>query len=210
LKELQAAQLAERELRIFSPARGTIGVRYLEAGERVKQEDKILTLIDTESLYAVFPVRESEALLLSRGMKAVVRVDGTGGTYEGIVDLVSPSADSQSFTFSVRVLIPPEAAASSAGLREAGLKPGMFARVSIILGPPRQAVIVPESALFNKKNTEGSVFVVSGNRLSERSVTMGSSLGEDREIGVGVSAGEVVVLRPDTNLREGDYVSVVD
>jgi RND family efflux transporter MFP subunit len=209
-KELQAARLAQTELKIVSPAPGTIGVRYLEVGERVKQEDKILTLIDTESLYAIFPVRESEALLLNRGMEAVVRVDGTGGTYAGSVDLVSPSADSQSFTFSVRVLIPPEVVASSTVSGEVTLKPGMFARVSIILGPPHKVVTVPESALFNRRNNEGSVFVVSGNTLSERTVHMGSSLGEDREIVSGISAGEVVVLRPDTNLREGDYVSAVD
>jgi RND family efflux transporter MFP subunit len=209
-KELQAARLAQTELRITSPAPGTIGARYLEVGERVKQEDKILTLIDTESLYAVFPVRESDTLLLSRGMEAIVRVDGTGGTYGGSVDLVSPSADSQSFTFSVRVLIPPEVVAASMVSGEATLKPGMFARVSIILGPPRKVVTVPESALFNKRNNEGSVFVVSGNTLSERTVSIGISLGEDRETLSGVSIGEVVVLRPDANLKEGEYVSVVD
>ncbi len=209
-KELQAARLAETELTILSPAPGTIGARYFEAGERVKQEDKILTLIDTDSLYAVFPVRESDALLLNRGMAALVHVDATGETYDGIVDLISPSADSQSFTFSVRVLIPPEVIAAGKVPDEASLKPGMFARVSVILGPPRKVIAVPESALFNKRNNDASVFVVSGGILSERTVNMGVRLEEDREILSGISLGEVIVLRPDTNILEGEHVTIVD
>ena len=209
-KELQAARLAESELKIYSPAPGTIGARYLEIGERIKQEDKIFTLMDTESLYAIFPVRESDGLLLNRGMEAVVRVDGTGGTYSGSVDLVSPAADSQSFTFQVRVLLPEEVVASSTVNGEVSLKPGMFARVSIIPGPPRKIIAVPEAALFNKRNNEASVFIVQGNILTERTVSFGTSIEEYREILSGLSIGEVVVIRPDTNLREGSYVSVIE
>ncbi|MDR2109744.1 MAG: efflux RND transporter periplasmic adaptor subunit, partial [Spirochaetaceae bacterium] len=99
-KELESARLVEAELTIRSPLGGTVGARYFETGERLKREDKIITLMDTGSLYAVFPLREAEALDLRKGMKARVYVDGTGKSYEGTVDLVAPAADSQSFTFS--------------------------------------------------------------------------------------------------------------
>lgn len=199
-KEMQSAKLAAAELSVMSPAAGIVGGRYFEKGERIKREDKILTLIDTRSLYAVFPVRETESLLLEKGMPARVKVDGTGGVYDGAVDLVAPAADSQSFTFSVRVLI-------AAG---DPLKPGMFARVSIVLGPPRKAVMIPESSLVRKKNDEAAVFVVNGNILSERKVVLGEPAGEDREILSGLREGEVVVIKPDSGLKDGDYVSASD
>jgi multidrug efflux pump subunit AcrA (membrane-fusion protein) len=90
------------------------------------------------------------------------------------------------------------------------LKPGMFARVQVILGPPRPALTIPESSLVNKKDREGKVFVIAGDRLSERAVDLGLSLGKDREILSGINAGEVVVLKPEGDLREGTYVSAVD
>jgi RND family efflux transporter MFP subunit len=207
-KELESTLLAESELVIESSMTGTVGALYVEAGERVKQEDKILTLMDTESLYGVFPVREEDALRLEQGMAAKVSLDGTGGTYEGTVDLVSPIADSQSFTFSVRVLLSPESIAR--GMGETLPKPGMFARVSITLGPPRKVVVVPDSAILNKKNNRGVVFVINGNNVHEREVGFGVSLGEEREIETGLLPGDLVAARPDGSLREGAYVSVVE
>jgi multidrug efflux pump subunit AcrA (membrane-fusion protein) len=206
VKDLESARLAEDELVLRSPLSGTVGGRYFEEGERLKREDKLLTLMDTGSLYAVFPLGETEALKLEKGMPALVRLDGTGREYPGRVDLVAPQADSQSFTFLVRVLISPEAAAGA----DPPLKPGMFARVTVRSGPPRTAVVVPESSLINRKNDEGTVLVIQGNVLRERRVFTGEVLGEDREIRSGLAPGEVVVTKPDAGLREGVYVSLVD
>jgi RND family efflux transporter MFP subunit len=204
-KELTSANIALAELTVRSPASGIVGARYLEEGERVRSQDKILSLIDTASLYAIFPVREKDALRIEKGMSASVLIDGTGESRNGFVDLVYPQADSQSLSFLVRVLLKDTAGAPSASQ----LKPGMFARVTVILGPPKKAVCIPESAIFNQKNDEGSVFVINGSVLAERKIALGPSYGEEREIR-GLDAGEVVVLRPDTDLREGNHVSLVE
>jgi multidrug efflux pump subunit AcrA (membrane-fusion protein) len=201
-KELESAKLMEEELVIRSPGSGTVVARYFEEGERVQAEDKILTLIDTGSLYAIFSVPEAEALKLSRGMAARVSLDGTGGVYDGKVDLVSPQADSQSFTFTVRVLIPAD--------REGLLKPGMFARAAIPLEEKQKIVIVPETALRDKRENRGTVFTINGSTLSERAVGLGRILGEEREITSGLAPGEVVVLRPDAALQDGIYVSIAE
>ncbi|MDR1105419.1 MAG: efflux RND transporter periplasmic adaptor subunit [Treponema sp.] len=199
-KERESARLAESELIIKSPGWGIVGARYFEEGERVARGDKILTLMDTSSLYAIFPLRESDALRLERGMPAFVGIDGTGGNHEGRVDLVYPQADSQSMSFLVRVLL------NSAG----GLSPGMFARVRIPLGSPRRAVVVPESAVTGNRDGEGTVFVIKGNHLSERKVTLGARTGEEREILSGLAPGEAVAARPESGLGEGDYVRAVE
>jgi multidrug efflux pump subunit AcrA (membrane-fusion protein) len=201
-KELESARLLEEDLIIRSPESATVVARYFEEGERIKAEDKILTLIDTGSLYAVFSVPEAEALRLSRGMAARVSLDGTGGVYDGKVDLVSPQADSQSFTFTVRVLIPAD--------REGLLKPGMFARVVIPLEEKQKIVVIPEAALRDKRENQGTVFTINGSTLSERGVGLGRILGEEREIISGLTPGEVVVLRPDAALQDGIYVSVAE
>jgi RND family efflux transporter MFP subunit len=207
-KELESAKLAEAELVITSSLSATVGALYMEAGERVKREDKILTLMDTESLYGIFPVREEDALRLEKGMAARVSLDGTGGIYGGTVDVISPVADSQSFTFSVRVLLSPEGILG--GMGEILPKPGMFARVSITLGPPRRVTVIPDSAILNKKNNQGVVFVINGDTLHERNISFGPSLGEERELTSGLLPGELVVSRADGSLQDGIYVSVAE
>ena len=201
VKELESVRLAKSELTIYSPASGTVGIRYLEEGERAKKEDKILTLMDTGALYVIFSLRESDALRLRKGMAAKVKVDGAGEVYDGTVDFVSPQADSQSFTFSVRVLLPHEVVATGDKL-----KPGMFARVTIRLSDEHPALTVAESAIVNRKENEGSVFVISQGRVSERKIKYGLLHGKNREIYSGLKAGEIVVLNPDASIKEGIHV----
>jgi len=204
-KELDSAKIAFAELTVRNPSAGIVGARYLEEGERVRQQDKIISLIDTASLYAIFSVREKDALRIDKGMPAVVLIDGTGETREGIVDLVYPQADSQSLSFLVRVLLNYPAASNNDKL-----KPGMFARITVNLGPPKKAVFIPESSIFNIKNNEGNIFVINGSVLAERKIILGSSYGEDREVISGLNPGEIIAARPDSNLKEGAHVAVTE
>ncbi|GBU27323.1 RND family efflux transporter MFP subunit [Treponema sp. R8-4-B8] len=203
-KELTSANIALAELTIRCPASGIIGARYLEEGERVRAQDKILSLIDIASLYAIFPIREKDALRMEKGMAASVLIDGTGETRDGVIDLIYPQADSQSLSFLVRVLL------QNTSVTDNKLKPGMFTRVTVNLGPPRSAIFIPESSIFNQKNNEGAVFIVNGRSLTERRIFIGAAHGEECEITSGLNAGELVVLRPDPDLREGTNVSILE
>jgi len=200
-REMESCLLMEKELNIKSPGAGIVGARFVEEGERLKRDDRILTILDTDSLYAIFPVPESEAPKLRKGMNALV-VSGGDDDYEGQVDLISPQADNQSFTFLVRVLLK---------LTEGSpLRPGMFARVSIPLENSRKITVVPEAALAAKKENAGKVFTVRNNVLSERNVILGTLLGDEREVISGLVSGEVVVLGPSAVLKEGVYVAAAD
>lgn len=200
-REMESCRLLESELVIKSPGSGIIGARYIEEGERLRRDDRLLTILDMASLYAVFPVPESDAPKLRKGMAAQV-FSGGEELYEGKVDLVFPQADNQSFTFMVRILLAPGDGSP--------LKPGMFARVSIPLDNPRKAVVIPEAALAMKKDNSGKVFTVRSNVLSERNVVLGSRLGDEREILSGLIPGEVVALGHASILREGAYVSEIN
>ena len=122
--------------------------------------------------------------------------------YNARVDLVSPQADNQSFTFMVRVLLDPQA--------DSRLRPGMFARVSIPLESEKKIMLIPESALTARRDNAGKVFTVSGNVLSERDVIFGARYGDEREIISGLNPGEVVILGPGPAHREGVYVSLAE
>jgi len=205
-KELASTNIALKELTVTSPSSGIVGARYLEEGERVKPQDKIFSLIDTTSLYAIIPVREKDAMRIEKGMSASVLIDGTGETKNGIVDLIYPQADIQSLSFLVRILLQDTENAGYTGR----LKPGMFARASINLGPPNTVLLIPEMSIFNQKNNEGSVFVINGSVLTERKISFGPSNGDEREIKTGLKAGEMIVQRPESDLREGVNVAIIE
>jgi RND family efflux transporter MFP subunit len=202
-RERESAKLAFSELTVISPASGIVGARHVEEGEQVKRDDKLLTIMDTGSLYAICTLRESDALRLRKGMSAVVNVDGTGKSYRGTVDLVSPQADSQSFTFSIRILISAE---SNKTAEKDGLHPGMFARVLINTETYRNYLAIPDRAIINKHNDGGIVFVILNGKVSERNISFGKMIDGEREVLSGLSPGEKVAVNPGPSLKEGSRV----
>ncbi len=202
-RELESALLSEQQLTMYSPISGILAVRYVEPGERIKRDDKLLTLMDTQSLYATIPVREQDAQRILGGMEGIVSVDGVSGQFPARVDLVAPTADNQSFTFMIRLLL------DSTAVQKAKLKPGMFARAQIRLGSAHAILTIPEAAVVEVQGDTGRVFIIQQNRIQSRTLKLGQVIGTNREVIEGVTKGMVLVDKPVSALQEGDYVQVV-
>jgi hypothetical protein len=72
--------------------------------------------------------------------------------------------------------------------------------------PPAQS-LVPSSAI-RRDGERSVVFVLQGDRLERRAVTVGRPLGSDVEILAGVATGEQVVVGGDVILADGQRVRV--
>ncbi len=180
---------------------GIVAGKGAEPGELVAAGGRILTIIDMSTVYAVVRVGEAEAARLAPGMAAIVGVDATGLSYEGLVEAVSPLADARSGTLSVRIAL------SRGG---EALRPGMFARADIALGPELRRVVVSEEALFDQDGDSAGAFAVVAGRASRRALRLGDSAGGERIVLAGLAEGDAVILRPDRGLKEGDYVEIDD
>ncbi|GMA78991.1 hypothetical protein GCM10025880_54080 [Methylorubrum aminovorans] len=105
--ELQRAE-AQLELRMIrSPIRGIVTERLMSAGEFVRQDSAIFTLVQLDPLYveAYLPVSRWKEIAL--GMPATVELDQPiGGTYVAKVSVVDQVFDAASGTFGVRLELP--------------------------------------------------------------------------------------------------------
>lgn len=87
--------------------------------------------------------------------------------------------------------------------RDGALLPGMFVSAHLSTGLSRLPV-VPKSALA--PSTPPSVFVIDGERVRQRVVQPGSSVGDGIAILDGVRARERVVLTPSSALLDGALI----
>jgi membrane fusion protein (multidrug efflux system) len=87
------------------------------------------------------------------------------------------------------------------------LKPGLFARVTLYLGSPRDTIVIPVNAiLYDESKTK--IFVVEGNLAHGREVKIGAKYGDMQEISAGLKENETVVTVGQNNLAEGVKVNV--
>jgi RND family efflux transporter MFP subunit len=197
---LEAAKLQLAETSIYAPFDGTISRLNITEGSRVGQQGPVAHLISNE-LEATIGVQESAIGQVETGQNASLRVTAfPGQDFPAVVNSVSPTANPDSRTFSVKVT-PTEG--------QELLRSGMFADVSVLAQENKNTILAPREAIVQKD--QPTVFVVKDdNTVEERTVTTGLYDQNRVEILQGLQPGDVVVIAGQPNLQNGNKAEVVN
>ena len=114
-------------------------------------------------------------------------------SFSGKVHLIGPTVDTDSRTVKVSIEIP-----NSKML----LRPGMFARVEVILDSQKDVVAVPSGAILRTKDGRKLVFVIIDEVAFLREVQAGKSNNDWVEIIQGIKNGEKVVVEGQERLSD--------
>lgn len=147
------ARIAEDDARlrkseVKAPFAGTLGLRMISPGAYVKAGEDIVRLEDTSVMKVDFRIPETYLARLKPNQEVTLHVDAfPERSFKGRTYAFESSIDEKTRTVLVRARV-----ANIGG----ALKPGMFARVSVVLESFANALVVPEEALVPRG---GQVFV---------------------------------------------------
>lgn len=186
-------------LTIKAPFVGVLGRGLVDAGQYVNPGDQLVQLTDLTRFTADFQVPERYVGRIAAGAAVTFSSPAVPDqSFQGSVTFIDAAIDSGTRSVLVRATI------ENAGDR---LRPGMFGRVVLQAGPPRQALAVPEAALVYQL-TGTYVFLAQDNVARRRTVTAGIRQAGLVEIVQGLAAGDLVVTVGQSQLRDGMPVSV--
>lgn len=198
-----ALELANRNLRdsqARAPIGGLIQTRDVVTGRYVQPGALLATIVRRDPLLLKFQVTEADAASLTPGLPARFLVRGTGVTHPARIVAVAEAADPQSRMVAV-----------TADVTEADdtLRPGAFAEVTVPIGAPRDAAVIPQTAV--RPSERGFLaYVVSGGRAVERLLDLGLRTSDGLvEVKGGLAIGDSLVIRGAEALRDGALVRVV-
>ena len=205
LRAAQAAhELATIELRhtvISSPMDGIVSHRFVDPGAYVTtMETPVVTIEAMRTVKIEVPISERDIVAVRPGHKALIQVDAYADEpFPGTVRRLGPTIDPSSRSGAVEI-----------GLANPDyrLKPGMFAKVTLILAERDDVVIVPRDAL-RPTGSETTVFVVRDGLAHRRPVSTGLVNDTLVEIRDGLAAGDEVVLSGHSTLQDQVPVNVV-
>ena len=200
--ELEQSRLELAERRIESPLDGQVASRTVQVGDLAKSDVGLLRIVDLSTVRTAVHVGEIDYRQLREGQPAEVRVDTYPDPFPGQVVRLAPVLDPETRTAVVYIAVD-----NPDGL----LKPGMHARVRVVLDRHEQAAAVPLASVV--ETSEGStVFVVSedGGRVSQVSVRLGLADRTMVEVLSGVDPSDRVVTLGSHLVRDGQVVVVVD
>jgi membrane fusion protein (multidrug efflux system) len=170
-------------------------------GDYVKEGQDIVNLESLDPLKVDFRLPELALSQLKDGQTLQLSLDALPDrTYDGKVYAINPLIDANGRAIVIRAQVPN---------RDGKLRPGMFARVRLFTSDNKDAIVIPEEALFPVGDDKYVYKVVDGKALRQK-VEIGQRREGRVEVVGGLSAQDIVVTAGALKLREGVAVTVAN
>lgn len=197
--ELNKARLEKTQ--IVAPFDGYVGLRKVSLGDFVEAKNDLVTLVSLDPIKVEFRVPERYYRVVGEGGTIRALPDALPGeTFEGQIYAISPVIDLNGRSIAVKAKV------ANAQRR---LRPGMFARVSLLVDRRQDALVVPEAAVVQRGDGQ-YVYRVEAGKAELRHVRLGLRQTGRVEVVEGLSAGDTVITAGQIKLRPGAPVQVAE
>jgi RND family efflux transporter MFP subunit len=186
-ENLAMARQKLRDTTILAPFSGLIVQRFINQGEYVSTmpPTPLFLLMNMDTVKTEMGLPEADLSRVALGDPVDITVDAyQHHAFRGTASNINPAVDPLSRSFTIKVRIPN---------KDQRLKPGMFARATIYPEIHEHAIVVPLKAVVTS-GEHARVYVVEGNRVKLRRVTIGITDEEQIEVIKGLAEGEVIAI----------------
>ena len=216
---LQLSDIGIDNTVVRAPFTGVVTVKAAQPGEMISPisagggftRSGIATIVDMDSLEVQVDVNESFIGRVSANQPVTATLNAyPDWKIPAHVIAIVPTADRGKATVKVRIALDAKDAriVPEMGVRVSFLEAKAAQTASAAPAPP-PGVLVPANALATREGATVA-FVLSEDRVQQRTVQTGRTLGDDREVTHGLNGGERVVLDPPDTLKDGDAVRVAE
>jgi RND family efflux transporter MFP subunit len=198
-----AAQLDEARAkldrtRIVAPVEGEVLTRKAEIGQIASPGgDALFRIASGGEVEMRGQVPEQDLPALKVGQSAQVYLVGVSHPFEGLVRLLGAIIDPQTRLGEIRIALNADAA----------LRPGAFARGTVIVGQAQRPVL-PQTAVLSDSQGAYVYIVDEQNHVQRRGIRVSGTVDSGLIIDSGLTGAERVVATAGGFLREGETVSV--
>ena len=191
------ARKALADTLVRAPFAGLVAERMVSIGDYVTKGMKVAVVVRINPLRAQLTIPEQFVSAVAVGQPITFEVDAyPGRQFEGKVRYVSPTLQADQRALTAEAIVPNPTNE---------LKPGLFATARLQQPKRTPAVLVPASAVQTSAGTS-RVYVINGDHVDERIVTVGQTVDTLVEITNGVKAGERVATLNVSKLADGTRV----
>jgi RND family efflux transporter MFP subunit len=186
---------------VRAPFAGVVAKRHVNAGEYVKENTALFTVVALDPLKytGTVPERFAPDLMVNQRIELAVEAY-RGRTFSGQVTRVSPAVEMQTRSLAVEGRVVNG---------DGRLRPGFFAKGAVLTRKESGVPFVPAEAVVYFVGIS-KVFVVGDGKVEERLVRAGARQGAWVEIAEGIKPGETVAVSNLSQLFNGAPVTVLE
>ncbi len=200
----EAIQTTIDKKTIRAPFAGKLGIRQVNLGQYLDTGKPIVSLQSLTPVHADFSLPQQELSRLRTGMRVVVSTDAyPTQRFEGTLTAINPDLDQSTRSVSA------QATFSNA---DQLLRPGMFARVEVLLPDEQKVLVVPATSVVNATYGDSVYVIQSGASdhngkpqltVHQQFIRLGPARGDYVAVESGLKPGERIVSSGVFKLRNG-------
>ena len=186
---------------LLSPVDGVISARNYDKGDMFSLGQPIYTVEQITPVKLLVGISEVDYTKVHVGDKVDIAVDAfPGKTFQGSISRLYPTIDPATHTFTVEIVV---------GNADRMLRPGMYAKVTVLFGVNR-SVVVPDEAIVKQVGSgDRFVYVLNADStVTYTKVIPGRRMNYTYEILSGLDDGAMVVTEGQVRLKSGIKVKV--
>jgi RND family efflux transporter MFP subunit len=199
---LEAARLNLEFTQVKSPIDGRVSRMLITPGNLVNTQSVLTTVVSDNPVYAYFDADEQTYLrFANRSEGAPVYmglVDEQGYPHEGKLNFVDNQVDARSGTIRARAVF---------DNGDGRFTPGLFARIKLVGGTPRDTILIDERAVGTDLGKKFVLALKKDNTVEYRPVTLGANIDGLRVVNQGLAVGDVIVVNGLQHVRPGAPVT---
>lgn len=193
--KLEALKARLQKTIIRAPFGGIAGLieSGVGLGSYVQPGTELLTLVNNDPMFIEFKVPEKNIQDIGAGQMAEISVDGISDQkFWATVDAIDSKIDSASRTLRVK---------GSIANKDDFLRSGQFARVSLVIGENKEAIVIPENAVQRLGEREFVWFVNNG-VAKKTAILTGAYENGMVEVQAGLKEDILVITSGQIHLRD--------
>jgi multidrug efflux system membrane fusion protein len=204
---IESAKVNLAYCKIAAPVTGRIGLRLVDAGNIVQTSDTtgLLVITQMDPISAIFTIAEDQLQVVLKKMAAgqALPVDAYDRESkmklaQGTLTTLDNQIDPTTGTLKLRATF-----ANTKGT----LFPNQFVNVRLLVDEKRGVTLVSTAAIQRNSSTTYVYVVTPDSKVTVRTITIGTTEGNDSEVTNGLLPGEVVVMTGVDKLQEGTKVN---
>ncbi|MDQ2825280.1 MAG: efflux RND transporter periplasmic adaptor subunit [Verrucomicrobiota bacterium] len=201
------AMITKKEVR--APFDGQLGIRQVNVGQTINAGQQVVSLQSLDPVYVDFALPQQHLPKLSTGLETHVRTDAVEGReFVGKLTAINSAVDIVTRNVSLQATLENP---------DHTLRPGMFAKVEVVLPEKHKTLVIPGSAVSYAPFGD-SVFLIEKKKdpktgkesqvIRQQFVRIGEARGDFVSVTTGLKAGETVVGTGVFKLRNGMAVTI--
>jgi membrane fusion protein (multidrug efflux system) len=194
---------------VRAPFAGQLGIRQVNVGQMINAGQQVVALTSLDPVFVDFALPQQNLPRLSSGLDVSVHTDAISGQeFHGKLTAINSMVDTATRNVQVQATLENP---------DHILRPGMFAKVEVVLPEKHRALVIPGTAVSYAPYGD-SVFVIDKKKdpktgkesqtIRQQFVRVGESRGDFVSITQGLKAGETVVGTGVFKLRNGMAVTI--